>query len=79
MRVVTKPGRLIAIVLLSLSSACADLDAAAGPPRTLNAAAMPAVAAAPGIAKPAARDVRRPGEVLLADRTARRAALRALP
>ena len=70
MRVVPKPGRPIAIVLLSLLAACAEIDV--GPPRTLKHAAAPAAV------RPAP-DVRRPGDVLLADRAARRAVLRALP
>lgn len=72
MRVVTGPPLITVVLLLAslVASACAEVDA--GPARTLK----PAEAAA---AVPVAREVRRPGEVLLADRAARGSTLRSLP
>jgi poly(beta-D-mannuronate) lyase len=71
--VVTKPG-LIPVVLLSLLAACAEVDA--GPPGALTAAATPETTRAAAVT---AAGVRRPGEVLLADRAARRAVLQSMP
>jgi poly(beta-D-mannuronate) lyase len=74
MRIVANKPSLIPVVLLSLLAACAEVDA--GPPGALATAAAAETTRA---ALVTAVDVRRPGEVLLADRAGRRAALRALP